>query len=314
MMLKYIFKRIVAAFITLFVILTLSFMVVRLMPGDVFDDPNLPPAVKAILEERAHLNEPLLVQYGYFMKGLLLENDWGTSVKVQPGVPAFQVLAEKIPVSLVVNLAALILALPIGITCGIVAAMKKNSKIDTTISMGVILGISVPSFVFATLLQYYVGFKSGAVPILFAPTGTAGVKIMSLILPVIALSLGPIATITRYLRGELIEVYASEYLLLARTKGLTGRQTIVRHALRNSAIPLMNVIIPLFAHVLGGSLVIERMFSIPGVGGLMIQAIDAADYPLAVATLMFYAILSIVTVLIVDLSYGIIDPRIRIGG
>lgn len=313
-MLKYIGKRLLAAVITLFVVLTLSFMVVRLMPGSVYDDPNLPQGVIDILEEKAHLHDPLIVQYGYFLKGILTENDWGTSVKVSPGVPAFQVLAQKIPVSLVVNLSALLFALPVGIACGIAAAMKKNSHTDTLISLGVIIGISVPSFVFATCLQYFVGYKLGVLPILYAPTGTTGQKVASLVLPIIALALGPIATITRYLRGELIEVLGSEYIVLAKTKGLTGRQATVRHALRNSAVPMMNVIIPMFANVLGGSMVVERMFSIPGVGGLMIQAINANDYSLAVATLQFYAILSVLTVLIVDLSYGLVDPRVRVGG
>ncbi len=313
-MLKYIGKRLLAAVITLFVVLTLSFMVVRLMPGSVYDDPNLPQGVIDILEEKAHLHDPLIVQYGYFLKGVLTENDWGTSVKVSPGVPAFQVLAQKIPVSLVVNLSALLFALPVGIACGIAAAMKKNSHTDTLISLGVIIGISVPSFVFATCLQYFVGYKLGVLPILYAPTGTTGEKVASLVLPIIALALGPIATITRYLRGELIEVLGSEYIVLAKTKGLTGRQATVRHALRNSAVPMMNVIIPMFANVLGGSMVVERMFSIPGVGGLMIQAINANDYSLAVATLQFYAILSVLTVLIVDLSYGLVDPRVRVGG
>lgn len=313
-MLKYIGKRLLAAVITLFVVLTLSFMVVRLMPGSVYDDPNLPQGVIDILEEKAHLHDPLIVQYGYFLKGILTENDWGTSVKVSPGVPAFQVLAQKIPVSLVVNLSALLFALPVGIACGIAAAMKKNSHTDTLISLGVIIGISVPSFVFATCLQYFVGYKLGVLPILYAPTGTTGQKVASLVLPIIALALGPIATITRYLRGELIEVLGSEYIVLAKTKGLTGPQATVRHALRNSAVPMMNVIIPMFANVLGGSMVVERMFSIPGVGGLMIQAINANDYSLAVATLQFYAILSVLTVLIVDLSYGLVDPRVRVGG
>jgi len=313
-MLKYICKRLVAAVITLLIVLTLAFMVVRLMPGSVYDDPNLPQGVIDILEQKAHLDQPLLIQYGYFMKGVIFENDWGTSVKVSPGVPAFQVLAQRIPVSLTINLAALVFALPVGIALGILAAMKKNQKTDAVISVGVVLGISVPSFVFATLLQYYIAYKAGLLPILFAPSGTASQKILSLILPIIALALGPIATITRYLRGELIEVMGSEFMVLARTKGLTNHQSIVHHALRNSAVPMMSVLIPMFANILGGSMVVERMFSIPGVGGLMIQAINANDYSLAVATLMFYAVLSVITVLIVDLSYGIVDPRVRVEG
>ena len=313
-MLKYIFKRLVAAVITLFIILTIAFFVVRLMPGSVFDDPNLPAEVVAVLEQKAHLDKPIPVQYFYFLKGVIMENDWGTSVKVAPGVPAFEVLWEKIPVSLAINFISLLIAIPIGIAAGICAALKKNGKIDTMISMGVILGISIPSFVFATCLQYFLAFQFGWFPILYEPTAAAGRKAISLILPIVALALGPIATITRYLRGELIEVLSSEYMVLARTKGLTRTQATVRHSLRNSAVPLMNVIIPMFANVLGGSLVVERMFSIPGVGGLMIQAINANDHSLTVATLIFYAMISILTVLVVDLSYGLVDPRVRVGG
>lgn len=313
-MAKYILKRLLAAVITLFIILTLSFIVVRLMPGSVYDDPNLPAEVVAILEERAHLDKPIGIQYFYFLKGVITENDWGTSVKISPGVPAFQVLLSKIPASLSINFISLLVAIPVGMAAGIFAALKKNKRADTMISMGVIIGISIPSFVFATLLQYFLGFKFGWFPILYEPSALFARKALSLILPIIALSLGPVATITRYLRGELIEVLGSEYMTLARTKGLTGLQATVRHALRNASVPLMNVILPMFANVLGGSLVIERMFSIPGVGGLMIQSINANDYSLTVATLIFYAMISIATVLVVDLSYGIIDPRVRMGG
>lgn len=311
---KYILQRFLAALVTLFIILTLSFFVVRLMPGSVYDDPNLSADVVAVLEERAHLDKPIYIQYFYFLKGVLLENDWGTSVKIAPGVPAFQVLLSKIPVSLIINFASLLMAIPIGIAAGILAALKRNGAVDTGISMAVILGISIPSFVFATLLQYFMAYKLGAFPILYEPSAGFGGKALSLVLPTIALSLGPIATITRYLRGELIEVLNSEFMVLARTKGLTSYQATVRHSLRNAAVPLMNIILPMFANVLGGSLVIERMFSIPGVGGLMIQAINANDHSLTVATLIFYALISILTVLVVDLSYGIIDPRVRLGG
>ena len=123
---QYMIKRVVAACIALFLILTMAFMVVRLMPGSVYDDPNLPPAAVAMLEQKAHLDEPLYIQYAYFLKGVIMENDWGTSVKVEPGIPAFQILARQIPISLFVNLMALIIALPVGIVAGTAAAIKKN--------------------------------------------------------------------------------------------------------------------------------------------------------------------------------------------
>lgn len=311
---QYLIKRVFAACIALFIILTLAFMVVRLMPGSVYDDPNLPPAAVAMLEKKAHLDEPMLVQYGYFLKGVVTENDWGTSVKVEPGIPAFDILARQIPVSLFVNLMSLLVALPIGIIAGTLAALKKNTMVDYVISLGVIVGISVPSFVFASLLQYFCGFKWGWFPILYEPSADLAGQVHSLMLPIIALSLSPIATITRYLRGELIEVLDSEYMTLARTKGLSKVKATTRHAFRNASLPLVNVVIPMFANVLGGSMVIERMFSIPGVGGTMIKSINQTDYSLTVATLIFYALISVLTAFVVDILLGIVDPRVRLGG
>ena len=311
---QYFLKRVLAACVALFLILTLAFMVVRLMPGSVYDDPNLPPAAVAMLEQKAHLDKPLLVQYGYFLKGVITENDWGTSVKVEPGIPAFEILARQIPISLFVNLMAHLIALPVGILAGTVAAIKKNTMADHGISLLVILGISVPSFVFASLLQYFCGFKWGWFPILYEPSADMAGQLHSLMLPIIALSLSPIATITRYLRGELIEVLDSEYMTLACTKGLSHRKATTRHAFRNASLPLVNVVIPMFANVLGGSMVIERMFSIPGVGGTMIKSINQTDYSLTVATLIFYALISVLTAFVVDILLGIVDPRVRLGG
>ncbi len=313
-MAKYIFQRILAAILTLFVILTIAFCVVRLMPGSVFDDPDLSDSVKKVLEERAHLDKPIFVQYLYFLKGVVTENDWGTSVKLSPGMPAFQVIVQKIPVTMALNFISLLIAVPFGALFGILAAMKNKTKVDTAISVGVILGISIPSFVFATCLQYFLAYKFGWFPILYQPTATTAVKVSSMVLPIFALALSPIATITRYLRGELIEVLNSDFMVLAKTKGLNQFQATVRHALRNAAMPLVSIILHMFAGVVGGSLVIERMFSIPGVGGLMIKSINALDHSLTVAVLIFYAMISVATALIVDLTYGVFDPRVRMGG
>ena len=139
-------------------------------------------------------------------------------------------------------------------------------------------------------------------------------KTRSMILPVAALSLSPVATITRYLRGELIETLSSEYMLLARTKGLKKSQAVVRHAFRNSMVPLANIIIPMITHVMGGSMVVEDIFGVPGMGGILVDSIEVHDYSLTMAALLFYAFINIFTLLIVDIAYGIIDPRIRLGG
>ena len=313
-MTRYIIERIIAMILTLFIILTIAFAVVRLMPGSVYDNPELPDSVIEALEKRAHLDRPMIVQYGYFLKGVILENDWGTSVKIEPAVPAFEVLRKRIPASLGVNLISLFVSIPLGLLAGTAAALKKNKMTDTVISFLVVICISVPSFIFASMLQYFLAFRLGFFPLLYEATGGMGLKLYSLALPVIALALGPIATITRYLRGELIETLGSEFMLLAQTKGLTRVQATVRHAFRNSCVPLVNIIIPMFTNILGGSLVVEKIFSIPGVGSIMINSINSNDYSLTVAVLIFYSLVSLVTMLIVDISYGIVDPRIRLGG
>jgi len=284
------------------------------MPGSIVDDPMLPEDVKLAIEDKYHLNDPLPVQYGYFLKDFLSFN-FGTSIKVQPRVSVFDIIKAKLPITLQVNIFSLILTVPVGIILGIVAALKKNRAADHIISIMVILFISVPSFVFAALLQYFVAFKWGLAPILLSTDATlTWTKFKSMILPVLALSFGGIATITRYMRAELCEALNSEYMLLAKTKGLSQVQATVRHAIRNSFIPLANIIIPMFFSILGGSMVIENIFGIPGLGQLSVSSINALDHPLTIATLFFYSLISLLSILVVDLSYGIIDPRIRIGG
>lgn len=314
-MTRYIIERLIAMAITLFLIISISFFVLHAMPGSfVSDDPTLPPEVKKAMEEKHHLNEPLIVQYGYFLKDFL-SFDFGTSIKVQPRVPVFDIIKDKIPITLQLNLFSLVLTIPIGIILGITAALKKNKTADHIISIIVILFISVPSFVFAAVLQYFVAFKWELVPILLTTERTLTLsKFKSMILPILALSFGGIATITRYMRAELCDALNSEYMLLAKTKGLSQVQATVRHAMRNSFIPLANIIIPMFFSILGGSMVIENIFGIPGLGSLSVKAINSLDHPLTIGILFFYSFISLITILIVDLSYGIIDPRIRVGG
>ena len=285
----------------------------RTMPGNLYNDPMIKPEIRAAINEKYHLDKPVYVQYFYFVKGLVLDGDWGTSIKIQPGVPAFQILRTRIPISLWLNLVSLIISIPIGITLGAVSALKRNKASDDIISLLVIIGISIPAFVFASLLQYFLGYKLGWFPIIYKPSNVGWEYWMAMALPILALSLGPIATITRYLRGELSETLSAEFMLLTRTKGLTHRQAILRHAFRNSCVPLIDLFVSLFVGILGGSMVIENIFAIPGVGDIMVDAINALDHPLAIAVLIFYSAVSLLALLLIDLLYGIVDPRIRIG-
>ena len=312
---RYILERIVAMAITLFIIIAIGFMVIRLMPGSIYDDnPDLTPEMIAVLDAKYHFDKPIPIQFVIFLKELLLEGNWGVSIKMQPNVPVWNILKLKIPVSLYINIFSLLISLPIGILAGIWAAIKKNTMVDHTISFLVVIFISIPSFVFATALQYFIAFKLGLFPLIYDSNAVGIAKLYCLFLPIMALTFGPIARVTRYLRAELAETLNSEFMLLARTKGLTHGQATIRHGIRNSFLPLANIIIPMFTTIMGGSLVVESIFSIPGMGGLMIDSINANDHPLTLAVLIFYSFISLVTILIVDLSYGIIDPRIRMGG
>lgn len=314
-MFRYILDRILALFITLFIIVSISFIVVRLMPGSVYEmGGDLSQTVIDAMNAKYHFDEPIINQYGYFLKNIFLHWDWGTSAKMRPNVPVFEILKDRIPITLQLNLISLFGALPIGMLAGIVAAIKKNTAIDHAVSFMVVVFISIPSFVFATALQYFVGFKMGAFPIIYNASAVGALKYQAMFLPILALAFDPIARVARYLRAELAETMNSEFMLLAKTKGLTYSQSTVRHGLRNSMLPLANIIIPMFANVLGGSLVVENIFAVPGMGGLMVDSINASDHMLTVAILMFYSLISLITVLVVDISYGIIDPRIRMGG
>lgn len=315
-MLKYTLHRLLALFITLIIILTMAFLVIRLMPGSIYEnaESTMSAELVQVLEAKYHINEPIIVQYGYFIKNIILKWDWGTSMVIQPKVDVWKILVSKIPTTLQLNLISLTISVPIGIMAGTIAAVNKNGKLDYIISLLVVIFISVPSFVFATLLQYFLGFKMKMFPIIYDSLAVGGLKYLSMVLPIAALSFGPIAEISRYLRGELIESLSSEYMLLARTKGLNQYQATVRHAMRNSFLPLANIIIPMFTNILTGSLVVENIFAIAGIGGLLVKSINSSDHPLTIAILIFYSIISLFTILIVDLSYGIIDPRVRIGG
>ncbi|MBN3522811.1 ABC transporter permease [Paenibacillus apiarius] len=313
-MLRYISQRLVAMAITLFLIISLLFFLVHSMPGSIISDPMLPVDIKERIEAKYHLDKPLVVQYVYFL-GDFLTFDFGDSIKVQPKVPVFDIIKDKLPITIQLNILALLFTLPFGIMFGIWAALKKNTATDHTLNMMVVLFISVPSFVIAALLQYIVAFKWELVPILLSTEqALTWTKFKSMILPILALSFGEIAIITRYLRAELCEALNSDYMLLARTKGLSQMQATLRHAIRNSFIPLSNIIIPMFFSILSGAIVIENIFSVPGLGSLSVNSINALDHPLTIAVMFFYSLIGLISILVVDLSYGIIDPRIRMGG
>ncbi len=313
-MIRYTVQRLILIALTLFLIVSIAFITVRMMPGSFLKSRNLPEDVRLIIENKYHLHEPLIVQYKYFVSDFLRGN-FGVSLGLQPKVPVFDILKQKIPITLQLNLFALILIIPLATIFGITTALKKNQLYDHIANVLVIIAISVPSFVFASLMQFNLAYRAGWFPILLSTEkALTWSKFHSMILPIIALSVGAIAGLTRYVRAELAENLNSEFMLLAKAKGLKQIQAVFRHAIRNSFIPLANMIIPLFMGILGGSLIIEQIFGIPGTGPLMISAINANDDPVTIAVLFFYSIIGLTSILLIDLSYGVIDPRIRMGG
>lgn len=316
-MAKYIAKRIGLMIVSFFLIMTICFTLVRLLPNPVQEVQGDFAEATRQMREAWGYNKPIMVQYGIFLKNIVTKFDWGFCTTVGPYLnPVTSYLADKFPATILVNVFAMIFSVPLGILFGIYAALKKNKWQDQVISVVIMLFISVPNYIYAFVVQYFLGFKLGLFPLVMK-SGTdwlSPAMLKSIALPVIALSFATMAGLMRYTRAELTETLTSEYMLLARTKGLTHSQATFRHALRNSMVPILPMIISEFVLILSGSFVIEQIFAVPGVGKVMLAAINNRDYSLFIATCMFYVAISLSASIFIDISYGFIDPRIRIGG
>ena len=317
-MFKYICKRIGLMLMTFAIIFTVCFVLIKLLPVDttsvgVGEDAD---KIKAQIAARGY-DKPILEQFGLYLKRIVLHGDFGIGINIPEhrGSNVWDVFVKMLPPTILINIYSSLLAVPVGIALGIFAALKKNKWQDHTISTLVMVFISVPSFVYASLLLYTICFKLNLLP----KTMLAGYDYFtwdmfkSMLPAVFAMSFGSIAGYARFTRAELTEVLTSEFMLLARTKGLTKSQATVRHALRNSMVPIFPSIIGEFISVLSGSLVIEKIFSVPGVGGLYLAAINSQDYDFFMMLSGFYLLVGLAAGLVIDLSYGVIDPRIRMG-
>jgi len=317
-MTKYVLKRLLLMLFTLFVIVTICFMLIRILPRELPTDKNLKDVILARWDALGY-NEPLLTQYGIYLKNIVTDWDFGTSWYIDYREPAWNVLASRFLPTVLVNLYSLLLSVPIGIMLGIYAAVKKNKWQDNFISTMVILFVSIPSYVYAFLVQYFLYFKLDLLPLTVYSLADAGGSwftgkmFVSMIPPVLALSFGSIAGLCRFTRAELTETLTSDYMLLARTKGLTRGQATVRHALKNAMVPILPSILSSFVGILGGSMIIEQIFSIPGVGQLYIKSIQLFDYDIFMIDTIFYTFIGLLTGIVIDISYGFIDPRIRMG-
>ena len=318
-MAKYILKRILLMFFVLAVIVTVCFLLVRMLPRTPPEGPvALQNAVKARWEALGY-NKPLLVQYGIYLKNIFTKWDFGTSWYIKYNTAAWDLLVGRLLPTVLVNFYSLIFSVPVGILLGIYAAIKKNKWQDSLISTSVMIFVSVPSYVYAFLVQYLLYYKLGWLPLTVYSLADAGGSwftgkmFFSMIAPILALSFGQIAGLARFTRAELTETLTSDYMLLARTKGLTRSQATSRHALKNAMVPILPSIISSFVGILGGSFVIEKIFSIPGVGNLYIMAVGQRDYDVFMIDTIFYTLIGLLAGILVDISYGFIDPRIRMG-
>ena len=312
---KYALKRVGLLLLTFFIIMAICFTLIRLLPLPDASKYGVNAALVQARREKMGYNKPIPVQFFLYWKNVLLSGDWGIGEEYKTGLEVGQVFIERLPATMVVNLLSILVSIPLGIGLGVFAALKKNRWQDYLISTLVMVAISVPSFVVAFLLQSLFYYRLGILPPLMAPTDRwfSGEMLLSLIMPVTALLLGTLAGFTRITRAELTEVLTGDYMLLARAKGMTKLQATVRHAFKNSAVVVLPAVLGSFVGILSGSMIIERIFSIPGVGELYLGAILSQDYNFFMMLSAFYTFVGLLAGLIVDLSYGLIDPRVRIG-
>ena len=304
---KYIAKRLFVSVITLLVILLVLFILMDLMPGSPFNDEKLTEQQKAVLYAKYGLDKPILQRFGIYAKNMLT-GDFGVSYTINKNFAVRDMLAGRLKVSLLVGAMAMVFGTVIGLLLGIAAALKHNTWVDNLCSVLSVLGVSIPSYVCGLLLCYYLAYRFGWFPILY----NKALPVFSLILPALALSVSPTANIARFTRSEMIDVMNSDYITLVQSKGVKDREVIIKHALRNTMIPIITVMGPILVNLLTGSSVIEKIFGIPGIGNLMIMGIQNNDYNVTITCSFIYSVMYVVMMLIVDILYGVIDPRIRI--
>ncbi|NVY97147.1 ABC transporter permease [Lactobacillus sp. DCY120] len=304
-MFKYILKRLFYMILTLFIVASVTFFMMKLMPGTPFtNQEKLSAAQLKIMNEQYGLNKPIWQQYVIYIANLL-HGDFGTSFQFN-NQPVLSLILTRLQPSLLIGSQAMIIGSLLGILLGAVAAMNKNNWIDSLATFVSILGISVPSFVLGVLLQYYLAFKWHMFPIALWNGWEYS------ILPSIALAFSPLAQTARFMRTEMVDVLNSDYIELSKAKGNTRWQTVVKHTLRNSLIPVITIIGPLTANILTGSLVVENIFSIPGIGEQFVKSIMTNDYPTIMGLTIFYSLMFMAMLLITDILYSIIDPRIKL--
>ena len=323
-MIKYVLKRIALLIFTFLVIFTICFFLVRALPVPMISAPGSDgEAIAERFRQEMGYNDPIIVQYFSYFVRLFTAKDggnFGYSFQIEWLASPWELLVSRFPPTVLINIYTMIFAVPIGLGLGILMALRKNKIDDHILSVVIMLVISVPSFVYAFLVQYLFGTVWNILPLtLDAVSKYDGnwfhpQMFKSMIPAIISMSFGTIAGFARYTRAELTEVLTSDFMLLARTTGLTRAQATIRHAFRNSLVPIFPMILGEFIGILSGSVIIESIFSVGGVGGLFLESINRRDYDVFLFVGMFYVLIGLIGGLVVDLSYGWVDPRIRMGG
>ena len=290
--------------VTLFLIASITFFISKMLPGTPFADPKLTPQVRQQLFEKYGLDEPLYVQYAKYMVNVA-QGDLGNSYYFEDR-PVSQMILSRFPVSMFIGVQAVIFGIVVGLALGIVAALRHNTIWDTLAVVIAVIGVSVPTFVLGPVLQYWLGLKLGLFPIAFFESWWHSV------LPSLTLSVFVISEVARFTRSEMLEVMGHDYITLARAKGLSGLAVIIRHVMRNALIPIVTVLAPLTIYLVTGTLVVEQIFAVPGIGEQFVTSVFVNDYSMILGTSLFFSVLFILALLIQDISYGIIDPRIRV--
>ena len=341
-MFKYVLKRIGFVFFTLFVVISITFILMKKLPIDrpigqekqqvaycesqvslgyfyKFNEPH-PEYGHLVFETKAdriktyYYQVPAHEQYWKWLKNILTKWEWGLSEKIEPNVRVSVIIKERLPNTIKLNIIATSVSVPIGILLGIWAALKKNTITDHIISTSVMVFISIPSFVLISIMILVFAYNLGWVPTKWPNPGASAWTIAkAYLIPVFCLSFGSICGYCRFVRAELCEVMESDYLLLARTKGLTRSQSIVRHALRNAFVPILPSILAEVIGLLSGSMILENLYGINGTGSLFIKAIQAKDYNVLFVDMAIFTTIGLLANIVLDLSYGFIDPRIRMG-
>jgi len=306
-MLRYIIKRIMGALPTLLILITISFFLIRVAPGGPFDsEKDLPPEIQKNLEAKYHLDEPLYKQYFRYL-GDIVQGDFGPSFQYKD-YTVTELIAKGFPVSLTIGGFALLFALILGVSLGTMAAVRQNSWVDYLLMSTAMTGISIPNFVVAPLLiLFFAVYRNW-----FPAGGWGDGQWNYLVLPVLALSLRYIAYIARLMRGSMIEILQSDYIRTAKAKGLSTFQTVFKHALKPALMPVVSYLGPAAAGIITGSVVIEKIFGVPGLGRYFVQGALNRDYTLVMGVIIFIGVLIVIFNLVVDILYAYLDPKIRL--